>query len=471
MLSYFSFHWHYTAELLDQVRGGERTLRHVVMTATRKQRVQRVMKTLKMKRVFSTLLDELKAMRGHKISSVADEEMEATNPASPISRKPDAKAQNPDAQVRYPVLLLIGGGMGAGKSTVVEEILQSSFWAGSSHSAVVVQADAFKETDVVYQALSSREHGDVAEAAQLVHQSSTLAASSLLVAALNEGRDVIFDGTMSWQPFVLQTIAMARDIHRRPYRMGAGYKSRDDGVIDERYWEPVHEYVDQNGSRAETASAESSKSEKGCNGKNPYRIELVAVTCDAQVAVVRGIRRAVSTKRSVPIEGQLRSHKMFASSLEKYCQLVDNVKMYSTSWTGKKPELIGWKNSNSKMMVDVEAFRAVKQLADLNPNAGSVFELYSNVRCNQVWHEVVLSPERAPRQAFLRKELDAVELHRSFSLSSMSSSEMSLSSRSTSSFSTDLSRESSISDFGSASSLFLSPIIEQQQREQLLQSA
>ncbi|KAJ7296129.1 hypothetical protein O6H91_Y142300 [Diphasiastrum complanatum] len=109
MLSYFSFHWHYTAELLDQVRGGERTLRHVVMTATRKQRVQRVMKTLKMKRVFSTLLDELKAMRGHKISSVADEEMEATNPASPISRKPDAKAQNPDAQVRYPVLLLIGG--------------------------------------------------------------------------------------------------------------------------------------------------------------------------------------------------------------------------------------------------------------------------------------------------------------------------------------------------------------------------
>lgn len=48
-----------------------------------------------------------------------------------------------------------------------------------------------------------------------VHEYSTHAASSLLVAALNEGRDVIFDGTMSWEPFVLQTMAMVRDIHNR----------------------------------------------------------------------------------------------------------------------------------------------------------------------------------------------------------------------------------------------------------------
>jgi hypothetical protein len=48
-----------------------------------------------------------------------------------------------------------------------------------------------------------------------VHQFSTEAALSVLVAALNEGRDVIFDGTMQWEPFVLQTVAMARDVHRR----------------------------------------------------------------------------------------------------------------------------------------------------------------------------------------------------------------------------------------------------------------
>ncbi len=48
-----------------------------------------------------------------------------------------------------------------------------------------------------------------------MQQFSTDAASSLLVAALNEGRDIIFDGTMSWEPYVLQTIAMVRDVHRR----------------------------------------------------------------------------------------------------------------------------------------------------------------------------------------------------------------------------------------------------------------
>lgn len=48
-----------------------------------------------------------------------------------------------------------------------------------------------------------------------VHQFSTETANSLLVSALNEGRDVIFDGTMSWEPFVIETIEMVRDIHNR----------------------------------------------------------------------------------------------------------------------------------------------------------------------------------------------------------------------------------------------------------------
>ncbi len=55
----------------------------------------------------------------------------------------------------------------------------------------------------------------VLELSMQVHQFSTEAALSVLVAALNDGRDVIFDGTMQWEPFVLQTVAMARDVHRR----------------------------------------------------------------------------------------------------------------------------------------------------------------------------------------------------------------------------------------------------------------
>jgi len=108
-----------------------------------------------------------------------------------------------------------------------------------------------------------------------VHQSSTDAASSLLVTALNDGRDVIMDGTLSWVPFVVQTVTMARNVHRRRYRMGAGYKVGKDGAVTEDYWEQIDE---------EQSLQEGSKKRK------PYRIELVGVVCDAYLAVVRGIR-------------------------------------------------------------------------------------------------------------------------------------------------------------------------------------
>jgi hypothetical protein len=42
-------------------------------------------------------------------------------------------------------------------------------------------------------------------------------------------------------------------------------------------------------------------------------------------------RRAILTKRAVPIKGQLRSHKLFAKSLDKYIDLVDHVRIYSTT--------------------------------------------------------------------------------------------------------------------------------------------
>lgn len=107
-----------------------------------------------------------------------------------------------------------------------------------------------------------------------MHQSSTDAASSLLVTALNEGRDVIMDGTLSWVPFVVQTITMARNVHRRRYRMGAGYKVDECGVVTENYWEQIDEEQEQDGTKK----------------RRPYRIELVGVVCDAYLAVIRGIR-------------------------------------------------------------------------------------------------------------------------------------------------------------------------------------
>lgn len=112
-----------------------------------------------------------------------------------------------------------------------------------------------------------------------VHQSSTDAASSLLVTALNEGRDVIVDGTLSWEPFVEQTITMARAIHKCRYRMGVGYKVAEDGTITENYWEMVKE-----------GEEEQPKENGEAPKRKPYRIELVGLICDPYLAVVRGIR-------------------------------------------------------------------------------------------------------------------------------------------------------------------------------------
>lgn len=88
------------------------------------------------------------------------------------------------------------------------------------------------------------------------------------------------DGTLSWQPFVVQTVTMARNVHRHRYRMGAGYRVNQDGSETENYWE-----------RTEDKELEKVDGKK----RKPYRIELVGVVCDAYLAVVRGLRYKTNT--------------------------------------------------------------------------------------------------------------------------------------------------------------------------------
>ena len=45
------------------------------------------------------------------------------------------------------------------------------FWSGAATNAVVIEADAFKESDVIYRALSSRgHHDDMLQTAELVSE-------------------------------------------------------------------------------------------------------------------------------------------------------------------------------------------------------------------------------------------------------------------------------------------------------------
>jgi len=119
-----------------------------ILMHNRKQRFERVTRELKVTRVLSTLVEEMKAI------GIGTAASQCTDVMAPVAHSE-----------RSPVLLLMGGGMGAGKSTVLKEIKQEALWA----NAVVVEADAFKETDVIYRAISSMgHHNDMLQTAELV---------------------------------------------------------------------------------------------------------------------------------------------------------------------------------------------------------------------------------------------------------------------------------------------------------------
>ncbi|KAH7661320.1 P-loop containing nucleoside triphosphate hydrolase protein [Dioscorea alata] len=387
ILAYFAFHWQHASLMVTQVLNVDsehkKKLKNMVMEATRKQRFERITKNLKVTRVFSTLVEELRAIG----ITPRDDVNKCTEVMVPAALSD-----------RSPVLLLMGGGMGAGKSTVLKDILKEAFWSGAAANAVVVEADAFKETDVIYRALNSRgHHNDMLQTAELVHQSSTDAASSLLVTALNEGRDVIMDGTLSWEPFVEQTIAMVRAIHRRRYRMGVGYKVADDGSVIENYWEPAEEENnDEN------------------NKRRPYRIELVGVVCDAYLAVVRGIRRAILMGRAVRVKSQLKSHKRFANAFPRYCQLVDHARLYSSNSMGTAPKLIAWKDGDSSLLIEPQEYTCLENVAKLNEDADSVHEVYpqtdTDCTSGSIWNDMI-SPLRISSQQELKIAIQMIENH------------------------------------------------------------
>ncbi|XP_057423721.1 calmodulin calcium-dependent NAD kinase-like isoform X2 [Lotus japonicus] len=421
ILSYFAFHWTQAPSMISQVLNTESQqktkLKEILLAATRKQRFDRITKDLKVTRVFSTLVEEMKAFKG---------DSQCKDVMVPIAHSE-----------RSPVLMFMGGGMGAGKSTVLKDILKEPFWLGAATNAVVVEADAFKERDVIYRALSSRgHHDDMLQTAELVHQSSTDAASSLLVTALNEGRDVIMDGTLSWEPFVEQTIAMARNVHKCKYRMGVGYKLAEDGTVTEKYWEQVNEAEEEH-QVEENSNAETQ------NGK-PYRIELVGVVCDGYLAVIRGMRRSIMTGRAVRVNSQLKSHKRFANAFPRYCKLVDNARLFSTNSIGGPPksafegcpdigrftqkkvlkcqegnlfgfttQLIGWKDGVHNLLVDPEDIKCLKNIGSLNAEADSIYELYreSNLikEPGSVWNDFVMSPSRPNYQKELRESILKIE--------------------------------------------------------------
>ena len=103
------------------------------MWVNRKQRFEKVTKDLKVTRVFNTLVEEMKAI-GVAPSGGCTEVM------MPVA-----------LSKRSPVLLLMGGGMGAGKSTVLKDIMKEythfhSFYLLFSHSTLIMIPELILDT-------------------------------------------------------------------------------------------------------------------------------------------------------------------------------------------------------------------------------------------------------------------------------------------------------------------------------------
>lgn len=150
---------------------------------------------------------------------------------------------------------------------------------------------------------------------------------------------------------------------------------------------------------------------------NIYRIELVGVVCDAYLAVVRGIRRAISIGRAVRVNSQLKSHKRFANAFPKYCQLVDHARLYCTNAVGGPPTLIAWKDGENKLLIDPDEIQCLTMVSNLNDEAESIYELYPAPTPDElivgpgspVWKDIVLIPTRPRLQLDLKIAIQKIE--------------------------------------------------------------
>ena len=256
-----------------------------------------------------------------------------------------------DPQFPNPVVRMLGGGMAAGKSTVVGMLKDG--WK----DAVVIEADAFKMHDPIFAQLNVDEQG-ANEVGMVVHSHSTGAANEELLAALLNQRDVVMDGTMTWKPFVEQTIAMIRRIHEREYCLGPGW---DPATKTELYWEDV-------GPRSSDSNL------------LPYRVEMVGVTVDPSLAVGRGLRRKMVTGRGVPVAPQLRSHRLFSMHFEDYLPLLDEAALYDTTVGSGGARLVASYTGKfgGRLLSNCEDYTAFQRKAFLDDKAIDAARLYTS---------------------------------------------------------------------------------------------
>lgn len=250
-----------------------------------------------------------------------------------------------------PMFIFLGGGMAAGKTTAATALTRSEWWSRNGKNTVIVNADEFKKEDPLFPSASPD-----------LHVRSTQYAEKLLVTAINQGRDIIFDGTMMWYPFIQQTVEMIRNATSQLFQCGPGYIPSEN---IEQYWEVA-------GQRRTPLPV-------------PYVIRMIGITVEPQEAVPRAIIRQLTTGRGVPVEAQLKSFKLFAEHFEGYMEMCDEVVLYNNNiWydleDGEEPQKVASKvrGDNKLIINDLGEYERFMAHKNLNPTATCVAELFSS---------------------------------------------------------------------------------------------
>lgn len=104
-------------------------------------------------------------------------------------------------------MLLLNLNYNEGKSTVTSLLKKKQEGAFFIDNPLIIEADTLKMIDPIFQKLNIVEQGSN-KVSQVVHGHSTEAANRQILAALPAQRTIVVDGTMTWMPFVQQTIKM-----------------------------------------------------------------------------------------------------------------------------------------------------------------------------------------------------------------------------------------------------------------------
>eukprot|EP00760_Papus_ankaliazontas_P012794 PhM_4_TR15558/c0_g1_i1/m.82696 len=248
--------------------------------------------------------------------------------------------------------IFLGGGVASGKTTATVAMRNSDFWSRNGSGTIVIEADSFKMIDPLY------------GVADDVHQRSVDDASDLFVRSVRHGRDLAFDGTMQWLPYVEACVDVVRRYPQEMFELVPDQRLRDDDF----YFRPAQQCVSP-------PDADS--------GDAKYHLELVAVTVDPAVAVQRAILRQIDTTRGVPIRSLLQSHKRFSENFPRYVEMFDSVTLYNNNVrvdldAGEVPPVIARKEGPGRPLevLNRDAYTTFLKYQTIDENAVRAADLF-----------------------------------------------------------------------------------------------